>query len=325
MWWKPLAVLTARTPARGLALAGMKRGPHRGLAPLAASRAYGTEERGEPNSPEYRLFYRNAQGQLISPFHDIPLYADAKQKLYNMVVEIPRWSNAKMEIATKLPLNPIKQDVKKGKLRFTANVFPYKGYIWNYGAIPQTWEDPSHKDADTGCCGDNDPVDVCDIGLRVCNRGEVVSVKALGVLALIDEGETDWKVIVINADDPEFNNINSLADVERLRPGYLDATRNWFRVYKIPEGKPENCFAFDGKFKDKEFAEEVLQSTHRYWRSLITGATSPGQLDCTNTSVDGSPFKRDQKTAQAALQANPPLGAPKSIPVEVDKWHYLSR
>ncbi|XP_061427236.1 inorganic pyrophosphatase-like [Lethenteron reissneri] len=168
------------------------------------------------------------------------------------------------------------------------------------------------------------PVCVCVVA-QVCNRGEVVSVKALGVLALIDEGETDWKVIVINADDPEFNNINSLADVERLRPGYLDATRNWFRVYKIPEGKPENFFAFDGKFKDKDFAEEVLQSTHRFWRSLITGATSPGQLDCTNTSVDGSPFKRDQKTAQAALQANPPLGAPKSIPVEVDKWHYLSR
>jgi hypothetical protein len=34
-------------------------------------------------------------------------------------------------------LNPIKQDVKKGKLRFVANCFPHHGYIWNYGAIPQ--------------------------------------------------------------------------------------------------------------------------------------------------------------------------------------------
>lgn len=34
-------------------------------------------------------------------------------------------------------MNPIKQDVKKGKLRYVANVFPHKGYIWNYGAIPQ--------------------------------------------------------------------------------------------------------------------------------------------------------------------------------------------
>lgn len=41
------------------------------------------------------------------------------------------------QIATKELLNPIKQDVKKGKLRYVANVFPHKGYIWNYGAIPQ--------------------------------------------------------------------------------------------------------------------------------------------------------------------------------------------
>lgn len=31
----------------------------------------------------------------------------------------------------------------------------------------QTWEDPAHKDGDTGCCGDNDPVDVCEIGSKV--------------------------------------------------------------------------------------------------------------------------------------------------------------
>jgi inorganic pyrophosphatase len=34
-------------------------------------------------------------------------------------------------------LNPIKQDVKKGKLRFVNNCFPHHGYIWNYGALPQ--------------------------------------------------------------------------------------------------------------------------------------------------------------------------------------------
>ncbi len=56
-----------------------------------------------------------------------------------MVVEVPRWTNAKMEINLKEKLNPIKQDVKKGKLRFVANCFPHKGYIWNYGALPQTW------------------------------------------------------------------------------------------------------------------------------------------------------------------------------------------
>lgn len=42
-----------------------------------------------------------------------------------------------VQIATKEPLNPIKQDTKKEKLRYVANIFPYKGYIWNYGALPQ--------------------------------------------------------------------------------------------------------------------------------------------------------------------------------------------
>ena len=61
-------------------------------------------------------------------------------------------------------LNPIKQDIKKEKLRFVANVFPHKGYIWNYGALPQTWEYPEHVDKSTNCGGDNDPIDVCEIG-----------------------------------------------------------------------------------------------------------------------------------------------------------------
>lgn len=69
--------------------------------------------------------------------HDIPLYADESNKVFHMVVEIPRWTNAKMEICLKETLNPIKQDVKKGNLRFVANCFPHHGYIWNYGAIPQ--------------------------------------------------------------------------------------------------------------------------------------------------------------------------------------------
>jgi inorganic pyrophosphatase len=39
--------------------------------------------------------------------------------------------------------------------------------------------------------------------------GQVIQVKVLGVLAMIDEGETDWKVISVNADDPDAQNLNS--------------------------------------------------------------------------------------------------------------------
>ncbi len=33
--------------------------------------------------------------------------------------------------------------------------------------------------------------------------------KVLGILAMIDEGEMDWKVIAINSEDPDAKNLNS--------------------------------------------------------------------------------------------------------------------
>jgi hypothetical protein len=100
-----------------------------------------TVERGQLSTTSYRVYFKNtATNEFVSPFHDIPLFADRENNVFNAVIEIPRWSNAKMEINKTEKFNPITQDVKKGKLRFVNNVFPYHGYIWNYGALPQTWE-----------------------------------------------------------------------------------------------------------------------------------------------------------------------------------------
>lgn len=93
--------------------------------------------------------------------------------------------------------------------------------------------------------------------------------KVLGTLALIDEGETDWKIIAINVEDPEAENYNDINDVRRMKPGYLEATVDWFRRYKVPDGKPENQFAFNGEFKDKDFAVNIIKSTHEHWKALI--------------------------------------------------------
>jgi inorganic pyrophosphatase len=43
--------------------------------------------------------------------------------------------------------------------------------------------------------GDNDPVDVVEIGSRTLEQGGVYPVKPLGVFAMIDDGELDWKVL----------------------------------------------------------------------------------------------------------------------------------
>lgn len=44
-------------------------------------------------------FAENELGNAISPLHDIPLYANDEKTIYNMVVEVPRWTNAKMEVS----------------------------------------------------------------------------------------------------------------------------------------------------------------------------------------------------------------------------------
>ena len=45
-----------------------------------------------------------------------------------------------------------------------------------------------------------------------------VQVKPVGVLAMIDDGELDWKVIAVSCDDPKAASVNDVADVERCAP-----------------------------------------------------------------------------------------------------------
>jgi len=290
--------------------------------------AYRLRVNGAPNTLEYAAYFENHKGELISPFHDIPLHADEAKGIFNIVIEIPRWSNAKLEITKGTAFNPIKQDVKKGQLRFVKNCFPHHGYIWNYGAFPQTWEDPTHTDADTKANGDNDPLDVCEIGFAVAKIGAVKQVKVLGCMALLDEGETDWKIIVIDVNDPLANELNDIEDVERKLPGFLKATEEWFRIYKIPDGKPENKFAFNGEAKNKEYALKVIKENHEAWKRLISGKvsnkTEKYEVQTVNTQVQDSPYRVaiDSDAVKAVPTHEDKPGA--ALDPSVDKWYFVA-
>jgi len=300
----------------------ISRSIHLGCSSKMPVQKYTAEERGQRGTGSYKVFLKDASGP-ISPFHDIPY--KASDSTFHVVIEIPRWTNEKMEVDTKSPLHPIVQDTKKGKLRFVANSFPHHGYIWNYGAIPQTWENPGHTDAATGCKGDNDPVDICEIGHRVANRGDVLEVKLLGILAMVDDGETDWKVIVIDVNDPLADKLNSMDDVDREMPGFKEATREWFRIYKMPDGKPENVFGFDGAYKDPEFAGKVIEETHEFWLKLVgvqQPTLEPGSLCTSTVTVEGCEAKVSREEATAILTETPQLTEGPERDSAVDKWHY---
>ncbi|KAJ5917796.1 inorganic diphosphatase [Penicillium verhagenii] len=294
----------------------------RHLSSSSPKMAYTVRKIAQPYTLEHRV-YIEKDGVPVSPFHDIPLYANSEETILNMVVEIPRWTNAKQEISKDEFLNPIKQDTKKGKLRFVRNCFPHKGYLWNYGAFPRTWEDPNSIHPETKAKGDDDPLDVCEIGELVGYPGQVKQVKVLGVMALIDEEETDWKIIVIDVHDPLASKLHDIEDVERHLPGLLRATNEWFRIYKIPDGKPENQFAFSGECKNKKYAEEVIHECAEAWQKLITGKTPAGEVNLANVEAPGGNETRAQPAQLAAIPANENL-APAPIDGSIDKWFFIS-
>ena len=161
---------------------------------------YSVRQIGAKNTLDYKA-YIEQDGKVISSFHDVPPYADKENNIFNMIVEIPRWTNAKLEISKELPMNPSIQDTKKGELRYARNCFPHHGYIHNYGASPQAREGPNEIHPETRAIGDNDPLDVLEIG-------EIKRVNVLGIMALLDEGETDWKVVTVDIRDPLAPKLN---------------------------------------------------------------------------------------------------------------------
>ena len=247
-------------------------GARRLRAGASSKMALDTTEAGEFGTTDFTLTFSSG-GKTISPWHDIPL--EAGGGLYNMLTEIPKMTLKKMEVDTKAPGNPIKQDEKKGKARL------YHGPIfWNYGCLPQTWEDPNIKgDADVGgAFGDNGPLDVVEIGSASLPMGSVTPVKPLGVLSMIDDGELDWKLIAINAADEHASEINDVSDIEKFYPGTVSGIREWFRWYKTPDDKPINAFGHGEEALNAAKAVEVIAETNKHYLDLINGKAEAGKL-----------------------------------------------
>jgi len=216
---------------------------------------------GRFGSKTFRLFSNTYQ----SLWHDIPLRpADQSDPtVINMVTEIPMYYTPKMELQKALPNNPIAQDTNKDG---SARYYTYGVPFFNYGLVPQTWEDPNVKSA-TGHGGDNDPLDVMEFGSVTLQMGSIIPCRVLGSLELIDEGETDYKILCIALSDPDANRIHSMDDLERVKPGTLDKLRDWLKRYKTSDGKPENTLASEQP-KTANEAVSIIEETHLRWNAL---------------------------------------------------------
>lgn len=227
---------------------------------VAAPADRDTLQKGRFGSKSFQL----TSAKYESYWHDAPLYADGSDEfVIHMVTEIPMFYTAKMEIQKEMRGNPIAQDSNKdGSPRY----YMYGTPFFNYGLIPQTWEDPDVKSA-KGYGGDNDPLDVIELGSKALEMGSIKPCRVLGSMELIDEGETDQKILCISLDDKDAGLIRSLDDLERVKPGHLDKLRDWLKRYKTSEGKGENNLASEVP-RSAGAAMTLISEMHGRWKAL---------------------------------------------------------
>ena len=158
------------------------------------------------------------------------------------IVEIPTGTSAKWEISEEDP-KAVYWEYKDGEPR----VVNYLGYPGNYGAIPGT-----ALPKELG--GDGDPLDVIILGQAV-PRGEIVDVRVIGVLKMLDGGEQDDKLIAVLTEASPFAHIESMAQLDAEFPGVSQIIDVWFASYKGPDGGMEGL-----GFEDAEAALAVLEA-----------------------------------------------------------------
>ncbi|MES3005694.1 MAG: inorganic diphosphatase [Patescibacteria group bacterium] len=129
----------------------------------------------------------------------------------NTIIEINKGSKNKYEI-----------DKKTGLIALDRVLHTSQDYPFDYGFVPQTlWED-------------GDPLDVVVLTTYPLVPGIMVRVRPVAILNMIDGGDGDAKVIAVPEEDPRWDNIKDLKDVN---PHTLKEIDHFFLTYKKLQNK----------------------------------------------------------------------------------------
>lgn len=171
------------------------------------------------------------------PDHGNTPFKDAEGNI-QAVIEIPAGTNHKYEY--NYETKSFECEIRDGKPR----VVKFLSYPGSYGFIPGTLMDKERG-------GDGDALDVLVLGESI-KQGELVPIKPIATLRLIDKGEEDHKVIAVPI-DPELNIVGANSYNELSEP-VKTIIKTWFTSYKGP-GKME----FQGWANDSVTMAEVLK------------------------------------------------------------------
>jgi len=266
-----------------------------------ASNEYLKVIRGSLTGPDFSKYFNfivnSTTMQPQSYWHDIPMFANANQKTYNMIVEIPRGQAALTLMNLSFTANPITFALDQFGNPLEENV----DYIHNFGKLPQTYVPAGVQDSLSGLNGNGKPLDVVEISDKTQNSGDVVPVKILGMLGVTEiNNEVDYKLIAIDTRSAFASQINSLADVDAMFPDLLAATRGYFRFYRFPE--QVNQILNNGNFWDADTASQTIQDKHQQWQSLIQSQTPPNGIE-TECHQPNAAFPADDSKWLSVIQS----------------------
>jgi inorganic pyrophosphatase len=146
----------------------------------------------------------------MNPIHDLNPGPGAP-RVVDAFIEIPKGGRVKYEV-----------DKATGLLRASRVLYGALHYPANYGFIPRTLDD------------DGDALDILVLAQEEIQSGSVVSARVVGVMPMVDGGETDDKIIAVMVGDPAFEVVRSLDD---LLPFRMNEIMRFFGDYKALEEK----------------------------------------------------------------------------------------
>lgn len=129
----------------------------------------------------------------------------------NVIIEIPKYSKNKYEIDKETGL------IKLDRVMHTAQDYPF-----DYGFVPQTLFD------------DGDALDVVLVTTHALSPGILVKARPVAVMEMVDGGERDDKIVAVPVEDPRFDEITDLAD---LNKHFVKEMAHFFETYKKVQNK----------------------------------------------------------------------------------------
>lgn len=149
------------------------------------------------------------------------------------LIEIPAGSKNKYEV-----------DKEKNRIILDRPLFSAVYYPAEYGYIEDT------------LAADGDPIDILVLATFPTFPGCFVPARIIGMLEMIDAGEEDIKLIAVSANDPRFNEVQTIDD---LSTHQLKEIKEFFNTYKNLQEKIVETGKYLGIEDAKRYYNEAIE------------------------------------------------------------------